>query len=376
MADQIDKQLEFAIKNHLNVMLIGKHGVGKTTRVLEMWEKNGIKNRYFSAATMDPFIDFIGVPKEKTCEESGHTYLDFIRPQYLEDTEIEGFFFDEFNRAPKKVRNAVMELIQFKSINGRKFPNLKYVWTAINPEDDEDGDHYDVDGMDPAQEDRFHLHITVPYEVPVEYFVRKYPNSLGSTACDWWNSLDKKQKNMVSPRRLDYAVDAYANGSATVSMIKAILPKGINSNEFCKQMKSGSLSASITKAYKDDDQKEMKRLMNGSETKTAIKTVCEIVTESKEDGDKFFKYCVDSMTDETLILLIKNFEGPTRSNLTSEYYKDRLESLQSRSLSSDVRTKIESLLGNDTVNTDNDDLDEFSDEHIEEVFTKMFGGSS
>ena len=43
---------------------------------------------------------------------------------------------DEFSRAHKKVRNAVMELIQFKSINGRKFKNLKIVWAAINPDDD------------------------------------------------------------------------------------------------------------------------------------------------------------------------------------------------------------------------------------------------
>lgn len=28
-----------------------------------------------------------------------------------------------------------MELIQFKSINGKKFNNLKVIWAAINPDD-------------------------------------------------------------------------------------------------------------------------------------------------------------------------------------------------------------------------------------------------
>ena len=41
--------------------------------------------------------------------------------------------FDELNRAKPKVRNAVMELIQFRSINGIKFNNLRMIWAAINP---------------------------------------------------------------------------------------------------------------------------------------------------------------------------------------------------------------------------------------------------
>ena len=32
---------------------------------------------------------------------------------------------------------------------------------GINPEDDEEF-NYDVDALDPAQEDRFHVHIEVP----------------------------------------------------------------------------------------------------------------------------------------------------------------------------------------------------------------------
>ena len=65
----------------------------------------------------------------KKTDDNGNSYLDLVRPQEFQDDEVEAIFMDEFSRH-KKVRNAVMELIQFKSINGRKFKNLKIVWAA------------------------------------------------------------------------------------------------------------------------------------------------------------------------------------------------------------------------------------------------------
>ena len=76
-----NNKLDFWLKKNKNVLLIGNHGVGKTSIVMDGFERNGI-------------------------------------------------FMDEYNRTNPKVRNALMELIQFKSINGRKFPNLKVVWAA------------------------------------------------------------------------------------------------------------------------------------------------------------------------------------------------------------------------------------------------------
>lgn len=118
------------------------------------------------------------------------------------------FFLDELNRAPDKVLNAIMELIQFKSINGHKLKNLKVIWAAINPEDDDDT--YSVNHLDPAHVDRFHVKIEVPFEVDKEYFNMKYP-SIGQTFIDWWKLIPDNVRLLVSPRRLDYAADAYVN---------------------------------------------------------------------------------------------------------------------------------------------------------------------
>ena len=55
-------KLKFWIDNNLNVLFQGKHGVGKTSVILEAWKEAGVKYIYFSGSTLDPFIDFCGVP--------------------------------------------------------------------------------------------------------------------------------------------------------------------------------------------------------------------------------------------------------------------------------------------------------------------------
>ena len=65
--------------------------------------------------------------------------------------------FDELNRAHLRVLNAVLEIIQFKSINGELLPNLKMVWAAINPPESD----YQVEDLDPALVGRFHMYVKI-----------------------------------------------------------------------------------------------------------------------------------------------------------------------------------------------------------------------
>lgn len=231
MAKDIQKVLSHAIKNNMNVLLKGRHGVGKTAMIQQAFDEAGLKWKYYSASTMDPWVDFIGVPKEKS-DENGNTYLDLVRPRDIACDEIEAIFFDELNRAHKKIRNAVMELIQFKSINGKKFNNLKIVWAAVNP-DDEEGT-YDVERLDPAQIDRFQIHIDVPNNPDMKFFKIKYPQH-GERAVKWWNGLDKSTQTFVSPRRLDYALEVMTNGGDP----RYVLDYRCNVNSFISTMSKG-----------------------------------------------------------------------------------------------------------------------------------------
>jgi hypothetical protein len=204
--------LEKYLKLRYNLLLSGRHGTGKTTVVLKTFEDAGFTYKYVSASTLDPWVDLVGVPKvidvPSVGEVPAYTYLDLIRPQFIEEDATDAIFFDELNRAPIKVLNAIMEMIQFKSINGHKLNRLKVVWGAINPEDD--NDTYSVTHLDPAQVDRFHAKIEVPYEVDEEYFNLKYP-TVGPVFCEWWNAIPLDIRYTVSPRRLDYAADAFLN---------------------------------------------------------------------------------------------------------------------------------------------------------------------
>lgn len=247
-------KLDFWIENRLNVLFVGKHGVGKTHSIIDAFNRNGLKWLYFSASTLDPFVDLIGVPKE-VVDENGNRYLDLVRPKALQNDEVEAIFFDEYNRSKPKVRNAVMELIQFGSINGKKFNNLKVIWAAINPDDEEDEQlAYDVERLDPAQKDRFHVILNIPYAVDKEYLSSKYGTSMASGATEWWNGLTDELKNLCSPRRLDYALSHHSKGGDLYD----ILDKKLNVTKLLQQLESGSYKAQLKKMIINPDDESVK----------------------------------------------------------------------------------------------------------------------
>ena len=247
-----DNKLDFWIQNNYNVLFIGKHGVGKTARIVEAFNRNNLKWKYFSASTLDPWVDFVGVPKEAKDPVNGNTYLELVRPKHFAEDEVEAIFMDEYNRSPAKIRNATMELLQFKSINGKKFKNLRFIWAAINPEkelDDDNSPEYDVETLDPAQKDRFEIHVDVPYKPDIAYFKSKYGDDIGKTAVGWWNDLSDKEKDTVSPRRLDYAINLFVKGGD----MRDVLSKQVNVSKLISELKNGSYRDQMEDIFKTRD---------------------------------------------------------------------------------------------------------------------------
>lgn len=190
------------LRDHLNVMLIGPHGVGKTVRVLDTVKVLGLKLKYFSSATLDPWADLVGIPIpiDAGSDVIGKE-LKFIRPSDVNDAEM--LFFDELNRAHAKVQNAVLEAIQFRTINGTPLPQLKMVWAAINPPND----IYSVNELDPVLTDRFHVFLEVPAQPSVAYYVERtqMPEHIAKALVEWWTEdLDDTLRKAISPRRLEY----------------------------------------------------------------------------------------------------------------------------------------------------------------------------
>jgi|SRR3990167_1151202 len=189
-----DKLLTYA-KNNLNVLIIGTHGIGKSLIVKSIAEKLKIKFKYFSTSTLDAFADLVGIPTPDKETNS----LKFYRPKDLEDAEF--IFFDELSRGHPRVLNAILEIIQFKTVNGYKLPNLKIVWAAMNPS----GEDYQTEELDPALTDRFHAYIEMNAEINLEYLNTKMKPEIASLLKDWWeDNLNDEQKRILTPRRIEY----------------------------------------------------------------------------------------------------------------------------------------------------------------------------
>jgi hypothetical protein len=259
------EKLDWWFNNNQNVLFSGPHGVGKTSIVKSCFERNGlILNEtflYFSASTLDPWVDLIGVPKEVE-NDNGELYLDLVRPKNLYKGNIIAIFFDEYNRSPKKVRNAVMELIQFKSINGLKFPNLKVVWAAINPDNE---DVYDVEKIDPAQLDRFHVMKEIPYACDKEFFYKMFGEEISSPAIEWWNELPKTEKEKISPRRLQYALDTYKLGGD----LHDILPSSSNITKLISSIRTGSIEKKLNLLFSENNNSNIKLFFSNENNLTS-----------------------------------------------------------------------------------------------------------
>lgn len=296
-----DKKLDFWFKHGRNVLFVGKHGCGKTASIKSCFERNElIHNKtylYFSASTLDPWVDLVGVPEK--VEKDGKVFLELVRPKALASGEVEAIFFDEFNRAPKKVRNAVMELMQFKSINGMVFPNLKCVWAAINPEEE---DTYDVEKIDPAQKDRFHIIQNIPYKPNKEWFITRYGEDTATSAIEWWNDLPDEEKNKISPRRLEYALNEFEIGGS----LQDVLPTSSNVNKLVQSLKNGPVEAKLTHLYEQQDNVKTKQfLANDNNFSASVKYII-----ANED---YLSYFMPLMPKERIVALMSEYTQVCRS---------------------------------------------------------------
>jgi len=330
-----DSKLDFWIKSGVNVLLKGKRGTGKTSKILAAFERNNLRWKYFSGGTMDPWIELIGVPKERT-DDNGESYLDLVRPRDFQRDEVDAVLLDEFNRSRKAVRNAVMELIQFKSINGKKFHNLKIVWAAINPDDDED-ETYDVEPLDPAQLDRFEVHVDIPYFPDVDYFVGTYGHEVGMAAIEWWKDLPQEIKNKISPRRLEYALKYYRQGGDLTD----IVDKKSNIRKLTQALNDISMKSRIENIFSSKNTSEAKSLVTHENSyATALNYIFQ--------HPKYIEFFLPLIPEEKLMVLMSNYDSVLEYMIKNrervEVFGELINEARLVNLNRDLVQKINHLL--------------------------------
>lgn len=221
-----DELVEYAQASY-NVLLKGKKGIGKTSIIRmvfnALYGKEGVDWVMLNAATLDPYTQLIGIPFK---DENNGGHIEFLTPSYM-GQHLKAIFIDEINRAPTMhIQNALLELVQFKSINGKAFPNLKVVWGAFNPV----GTSLGVDEILEPLVDRFEIkNFELPYKLNDEVLGKKF--SFYSAFKEWWNSLEKTAPELhaeISPRNLDQMMDHYQRFNNVNRLAHTVVVDSVN----------------------------------------------------------------------------------------------------------------------------------------------------
>lgn len=138
-----------------NVMLIGKHGLGKSEILRGFYERErGLPVVAFFLGQMSDPGDLIGLMHKD--EETGRSI--FLPPYWWPvDGRPVVLFLDELNRARPEILQSVHELALNKTLAGKRLPRGSIVISAVN-----EGDEYQLTDLDPALVSRFNLYEFAP----------------------------------------------------------------------------------------------------------------------------------------------------------------------------------------------------------------------
>jgi MoxR-like ATPase len=138
-----------------NVMLVGKHGLGKSEIIRRFYEQEQhVKVVAFFLGQMSDPGDLIGLMHKD--QETGRSV--FLPPWWW---PVDGrpivLFLDELNRARPEILQSVHELALNKTLAGKRLPEGSRVVSAVN-----EGDEYQLTDLDPALVSRFNLYEFAP----------------------------------------------------------------------------------------------------------------------------------------------------------------------------------------------------------------------
>ncbi len=152
-AQELRKILELTPAEQ-NIMLVGRHGIGKSEVIRAYHEALGRRVVALFLGQMADPGDLIGLLRID--EKQGRT--DFIPPYWWpEPDQPIVLFLDELNRARPEVLQSVMDLTLNRRLAGKQLPAGSYVIAAVN-----EGDEYQLTDLDPALVSRFNIYEFAP----------------------------------------------------------------------------------------------------------------------------------------------------------------------------------------------------------------------
>jgi hypothetical protein len=142
------------------LLLIGKHGTGKSFLLERLARALGLVYRFYNASLVN-YDDLVGIPVP---DETRSSLRYITTPTAIWDAEV--VFVDELNRTRPDLQNKLFPIIHERRVQGVDLEKLRYRWAAMNPgtngEHDEQEAYLGTEPLDPALADRFGFLIEVP----------------------------------------------------------------------------------------------------------------------------------------------------------------------------------------------------------------------
>ena len=132
-----------------NLMLVGRHGIGKSEIITNYYEEKGMTVVPLFLGQMADPGDLIGIPNKN--EHTGKT--EFMPPWWFPlDGKPIVLFLDELNRARPELLQTIMDLVLNRTLAGRRLPEGSCIVSAVN-----EGYQYQLTDLDPALVSRFDI---------------------------------------------------------------------------------------------------------------------------------------------------------------------------------------------------------------------------
>jgi MoxR-like ATPase len=130
------------------LLLVGRHGTGKTFLLNSLSEALGLEHRHYNASLVS-FDDLVGFPFPEK-DGSGIRFIETPATVW----QAQSVLVDELNRCKPEHQNRFFSLVHERRIQGVKLERLRYRWAAMNPAGDDNG-YIGTEPLDPALADRF-----------------------------------------------------------------------------------------------------------------------------------------------------------------------------------------------------------------------------
>jgi MoxR-like ATPase len=128
------------IQNGTNMVVFGPAGGGKTEMAIQAVKETGLKHIYVDLSVLEA-PDFIGLPTIGQ-SRAGGKFVEYAAPEFMpckdmqaDEAEPVVMIFDELDKSKPELQNPLLEVFQFRSVNGREL-NVKAILATGNLPDE------------------------------------------------------------------------------------------------------------------------------------------------------------------------------------------------------------------------------------------------